>query len=42
MIINWMMSKRDLKNYLNELNKEQLEAQIIELYNKFSNVKVYL
>jgi len=36
-----MMSKRDLKKYLNELNKEQLEGQIIELYDKFSNVKVY-
>jgi len=36
-----MMSKRDLKRYLNELNKEQLEGQIIELYDKFSDVKVY-
>ena len=35
------MSKRDLKKYLNELNKEQLEGQIIELYDKFSTVKVY-
>jgi hypothetical protein len=35
------MSKRDLKKYLNELTKEQLEAQIIELYHKFSNVKVF-
>ena len=35
------MSKRDLKKYLTELNKEQLELQIIELYDKFSNVKVY-
>jgi hypothetical protein len=35
------MSKRDLKKYLNELNKEQLELQIIELYDKFSNIKVY-
>jgi hypothetical protein len=35
------MSKRDLKKYLAELNKEQLEAQIIELYDKFSPVKVY-
>ncbi|MBC7748573.1 MAG: hypothetical protein H7Z76_08380 [Methylotenera sp.] len=35
------MSKRDLKKYLSELNKEQLEAQIIELYEKFSPVKVY-
>ncbi|MDN3677134.1 DUF6155 family protein [Flavobacterium paronense] len=35
------MSKRDLKKYLHELNKEQLEEQIIELYNKFSDVKVY-
>lgn len=35
------MSKRDLKKYLNELNKEQLEEQILELYEKFSPVKVY-
>ena len=36
-----IMSKRDLKKYLNDLNKEQLEEQIIELYEKFSAVKVY-
>ncbi|RUT68741.1 hypothetical protein D0817_19185 [Flavobacterium cupreum] len=35
------MSKRDLKKYLAQLNKEQLEEQIIELYEKFSPVKVY-
>jgi len=35
------MSKRDLKKYLNELTKEQLEEHIIELYEKFSDVKVY-
>ena len=35
------MSKRDLKKYLNELNKKQLEEQIIELYEKFSPVKIY-
>jgi shikimate 5-dehydrogenase len=35
------MSKRDLKKYLGELNKEQLEEQIIELYEKFSSVKVF-
>ncbi|KUJ63030.1 hypothetical protein AR687_06465 [Flavobacteriaceae bacterium CRH] len=35
------MSKRDLKKYLAELNKEQLEEQLIELYEKFSAVKVY-
>ncbi|WP_035672561.1 DUF6155 family protein [Flavobacterium sp. 83] len=35
------MSKRDLKKYLSELSKEQLEEQIIELYEKFSPVKVY-
>jgi len=35
------MSKRDLKKYLKELHKEQLEEQIIELYEKFSAVKVY-
>jgi hypothetical protein len=36
-----MMSKRDLKKYLSELNKTQLEEQIIELYQKFSAVKIY-
>ncbi|WP_418262929.1 DUF6155 family protein [Flavobacterium faecale] len=35
------MSKRDLKKYLSELSKEQLEEQIIELYEKFPAVKVY-
>lgn len=35
------MSKRDLKKYLKELSKEQLEEQLIELYEKFSDVKVY-
>jgi len=35
------MSKRDLKKYLTELNKKQLEDQIIELYEKFSPVKTY-
>ncbi|WP_395058284.1 DUF6155 family protein [Flavobacterium sp.] len=35
------MSKRDLKKYLSELNKEQLQEQIIELYDKFIPVKTY-
>ena len=35
------MSKRDLNKYLNELNKEQLENQIIHLYDKFPTVKTY-
>ena len=35
------MSKRNLKKYLNGLNKEQLEDQINELYDKFIDVKVY-
>jgi len=35
------MSKRDLKKYLNELNKEQLEEQIINLYDKFPVVKTF-
>jgi hypothetical protein len=35
------MSKRDLKKYLADLTKEQLEEQLIELYEKFSPVKVY-
>jgi uncharacterized protein DUF6155 len=35
------MSKRDLKKYLDSLTKEQLEAQFIELYEKFPEVKTY-
>ncbi|MDR7371576.1 DUF6155 family protein [Flavobacterium aquidurense] len=35
------MSKRDLKKYLSELDKEQLEEQIIELYEKFVPVKTF-
>lgn len=35
------MSKRDLKKYLAELNKEQLEEQLIDLYEKFVSVKTY-
>ena len=35
------MSKRDLKKYLQELDKSQLEEQIIALYDKFSPIKVY-
>ena len=35
------MSKRDLKKYLADLTKQQLEEQIIELYEKFSAVKNY-
>lgn len=35
------MSKRDLKKYVSELTKVQLEEQIVELYDKFINVKTY-
>jgi phosphotransferase system IIB component len=35
------MSKRDLKKYLAELNKIQLEEQILELYEKFVPVKTF-
>ncbi|MBC7844937.1 MAG: hypothetical protein H7Y10_00415 [Flavobacterium sp.] len=35
------MSKRDLKKYLTELNKTQLEEQVLELYEKFTAVKTY-
>jgi len=35
------MSKRDLKKYLNQLDKDQLQEQIIELYDKFISVKTY-
>lgn len=35
------MSKRDLKKYLSELDKEQIQEQMLELYAKFSDVKTY-
>lgn len=35
------MSKRDLKTYLQELTKEQLEEQILDLYTRFKPVKIY-
>ena len=35
------MSKRDLKNYLKELTKEQLQEQVLQLYIKFPDVKTY-
>jgi hypothetical protein len=35
------MSKRDLKRYLAGLDKEQLEEQLLELYDKFGDVKTY-
>ncbi|HMI07724.1 MAG TPA: DUF6155 family protein [Flavobacterium sp.] len=35
------MSKRDLKKYLASLDKEQIEEQLLELYDKFPDVKTY-
>lgn len=35
------MSKRELKKYLKDLTKEQLEEQILDLYNRFKEVKEY-
>lgn len=35
------MSKRDLKKYLSSLDKEQMELQLLELYDKFPAVKTY-
>ena len=35
------MSKKDLKLYIHELDKEQLEDQIIDLYTRFKEVKEY-
>lgn len=35
------MSKRELKNYLKDLTKPQLEEQIIDLYERFKTVKEY-
>ncbi len=35
------MSKRDLKKYLSSLKKGQLETQIMDLYERFKQVKTY-
>lgn len=35
------MSKKDLKQYLEELTKEQLEEQILDLYSRFRPVKTF-
>ncbi len=35
------MSKREFKKYLNQLTKEQLEEQMVSLYDKFVPVKTY-
>ena len=35
------MSKRDLKKYLGELDRDQLQEQLMELYEKFAVVKEY-
>jgi hypothetical protein len=35
------LSKRALKKYLNDLDKEQLEEQIMDLYERFKEVKTY-
>ena len=35
------MSKRDLKKYLSELSNEQLQLQIVALYDKFVPIKTY-
>jgi hypothetical protein len=35
------MSKRDLKKYLADLDKEQIAEQLLALYDKFSDVKTY-
>jgi putative NIF3 family GTP cyclohydrolase 1 type 2 len=35
------MSKRDLKKYVSELKKNQLEELLLELYDKFPEVKTY-
>lgn len=35
------MSKRAFKNYIKTLKKEDLEEQILDLYNRFDDVRVY-
>lgn len=35
------MSKKELKKYLHTLEKDQLEEQLLDLYERFKEVKVY-
>lgn len=35
------MSKKALKKYLHSLNKEQLEEQVMDLYQRFDNVRTF-
>ena len=35
------MSKRDLKKYLDGLDKDQISVQFLEMYDKFPDVKTY-
>lgn len=35
------MSKRDLQNYLKNLTRKQLNEQLLDLYDRFKDVKVY-
>ena len=35
------MSKRDLKKYLDGLSKSQMQEQVLDLYTRFKEVKVY-
>lgn len=35
------MSKKDLKKYLGSLEKDRLEKQILELYDKFDDVRIF-
>lgn len=35
------MSKRELKTYLNDLTKKQLQEQVLDLYVRFKPVKTY-
>src|SRR3972149_5106918 len=35
------MSKRELKIYLEELTKSQLQEQVLDLYARFKSVKTY-
>lgn len=35
------MSKKDLKKYLGSLEKDQIEAQILGLYDKFDDVQIF-
>jgi len=41
MSVNYTMSKRELSKYLSSLSKKELEAQVVDLYDRLKEVKSF-